>query len=87
MKYSLKVSLIIKMENADKTFINIMCKPEYDAEGYKEVLINMYGKQYLVKFPLKNVKSYMTSHNKIRYRVEHKPVLKNNKQTEIISTF
>jgi hypothetical protein len=29
----------------------------------------------------------MTSHNKIRYRVEHKPVLKNNKQTEIISTF
>ena len=61
------------METADKSFINIMCKPEYDAEGYKEVLFKMYGKQYVVKVPLKNVKSFQTAQNKIRYRVEHSP--------------
>ena len=59
------------METADKSFINIMCKPEYDAEGYKEVLITMYGKQYIVKIPVKNVKTFQTAQNKIRYRVEH----------------
>jgi hypothetical protein len=49
---------------ADNTFLNILCRPEYETEGYKEVLITVHGKQYLVKIPIKNVQSYLTAHNK-----------------------
>ena len=56
---------------ADKTFLNILVSPKYDADGYKEVPINIHGRQYLVNIPLQNVKTCISAQNKIRYRVEH----------------
>ena len=54
------------METAYKTFINILCKPKYDADGYKEVVINVNKKPYLVKIPYQDISSYITAMNMIR---------------------
>ena len=61
----------MKME-ADKTFINILCKPEFDVDGYKEVVISVNKKRYFVKIPYQNISSYIKAMNMIRYRTtEH----------------
>jgi hypothetical protein len=56
----------------DKRFLNILCKPEYDADGYKEVVIHINKKPYLVKIPYQDIKSCIIAQNMIRYRLaEH----------------
>ena len=56
---------------ADKTFLNILVPPKYDDDGYKEVPINIHGRQYIVNITLQNVKTCISAQNKIHYRVEH----------------
>ena len=71
MKTDLKISPVIKME-ADRTFINILVSSKYDADGYKEVVIHINKKSYLVKVPYQDISSYITAMNMIRYRsTEH----------------
>ena len=56
----------------DKKFLNILVSPKYDSDGYKEVVICINKKSYLVKIPYQDIKSCITSQNMISYRlVEH----------------
>ena len=56
----------------DKTFLSILVSPKYDSDGYKEVVIHINKKSYLVKIPYQDIKSCITAQNMIRYRLtEH----------------
>ena len=71
MKTDLKISPVIKMQS-DRTFIDILVAPKYDTDGYKEVVIHINKKPYLVKVPYQDISSYITAMNMIRYRsTEH----------------
>ena len=53
----------------DKSFIDVVVSKDYKV--YSETIIYVDGKNYLVKIPVENVRTYITAQNKIRYRVEH----------------
>ena len=49
----------------DKTFLNILMRPEY--KYYEELTLNIHGKPYLVKIPKGNVKGYSQALGRIHY--------------------
>ena len=52
MKLPFKIKLIVKMDEINKDYLNILVKPDKE---YKEVIVNVKGKKYLVKIPIENV--------------------------------
>ena len=57
------------MEELDKSFIDIVVSKDYKVSN--ETKMHIDGKNYLVKIPVENVRSYITAQNRIRYGVEH----------------
>jgi hypothetical protein len=53
----------------NKTFLNILMKPEY--EEYEELILKINGKPYLIKIPKGNVKGYSQALAIIHYKLEH----------------
>jgi hypothetical protein len=72
MKIDLKFHQLIKMETEiNITFQNILVSSKYNTNDYREVVMKINKKSYLVKIPNDDIASCITSNNIIRYRLEH----------------
>jgi hypothetical protein len=57
------------MDDINKDYLNILVKPDKE---YKELIVNVKGKKYIVKIPIENVTYFRSLVNhRIEYKVEH----------------